>query len=239
MEKPEIIIYGFPFAAGSQYSYNGFVKKSSEGIIWRALDYAGRGKRIFEPPMTNIHRIVDDFLEKLSGNLETPYAFYGHSMGSLVAYLLTVEIQKNNLPMPQHLFLSGRGGACIPERFRNAEAMTQADIINEIMVMDGKIETLLQNPKLLNAYEKVLRADLLALEQYDYQYGTKKPLPVEATVIIGSQDIYSPQQAQQWQREFSSPIDFYVMQGGHFFLFDHLEEITAIIAKNLMAEATI
>lgn len=239
MEKPEIIIYGFPFAAGSQYSYNGFMKKSSNGITWRAMDYAGRGRRIFETPMTNIHHIVDDFLEKLSKNLAVPYAFYGHSMGSLVAYLLTVEIQKNNLPMPQHLFLSGRGGACIPEKFRNAISMTQAEITNEIMVMDGKIETLLQNPKLLNAYEKVLRADLLALEKYDYQYGTKEPLPIEATVIIGSQDIYSPQQAREWQREFSNSIDFYIMEGGHFFLFDHLDEISAIITKNVMAEAAI
>jgi medium-chain acyl-[acyl-carrier-protein] hydrolase len=236
METSKVIIYGFPFAAGSQFSYNDFVKNSPAGITFKALDYAGRGRRLFEKPMTNIHDIVDDFLEKLSKNLDTPYAFYGHSMGSLVAYLLTVEIQKNNLPMPQHLFLTGRGGACISERFRNAATMTQTEIINEILVMDGKIETLLQNPNLLNAYEKVLRADLIALEKYDYQHGSEQPLPVEATVIIGSQDLYSPQQAQEWQREFSNPIDFYVMEGGHFFLFEHLSEMLKIMEKNVATQ---
>ncbi|MCU0467429.1 MAG: thioesterase domain-containing protein [Arcicella sp.] len=236
MESSEITIYGFPFAAGSQYSYNDFIKNAPEGIRWKSLDYAGRGKRIFEPLMTNIHDIVADFLEKLVPNLHQPYAFYGHSMGSLVAYLLTVEIQKRDLPMPQHLFLSGRGGACIPERFRNAEHMTQQEIIGEILEMDGKIETLLQTPKLLNAYEKVLRADLLALEKYDYTLGAESPLMIEATVLIGSQDIYTPEQAWMWQKEFGTPIDFYVMNGGHFFLFDHHQAILNIIEKNIKCD---
>lgn len=239
METSEIIIYGFPFAAGSQYSYNNFAKNTPEGINWKSMDYAGRGKRIFEKPIINIHNIVEDFLEKLIDKLEKPYVFYGHSMGSLVAYLLTVEIQKRNLPMPQHLFLSGRGGACIPEKFRNAENMTQEEIISEILVMDGKIEHLLNNPKLLNAYEQVLRADLQALESYDYQLGAKVKLPVEATVLIGSHDIYTPEQAFLWQNEFMNPIDFHVMDGGHFFIFEHYQTIIDIVIKNIKCDVLI
>jgi medium-chain acyl-[acyl-carrier-protein] hydrolase len=233
METSEIIIYGFPFAAGSQYSYNDFAKNTPIGITWKSMDYAGRGRRIFEKPMINIHEVVDDIVERLIDKLDKPYVFYGHSMGSLVAYLTTVEIQKRNLPMPQHLFLSGRGGACLPERFRDAVNMTQEEIINEILVMDGKIEYLLNNPKLLNAYEKVLRADLQALESYDYRLGAKTKLPVEATIFIGNSDIYTPEQALLWQNEFINPIDFHVLDGGHFFLFEHCKTIVNIVAKNI------
>ena len=239
METSKIIIYAFPFAAGSQYSYNDFAKNAPKGIVWKSMDYAGRGRRIFEQPMINIHDIVDDFIEKLTDKLDESYAFYGHSMGSLVAYLLTVEIQKRNLPMPKHLFLSGRGGACIPEKFRNAPNMTQQEIINEILVMDGKIENLLNNPKLFNAYEKVLRADLQALESYDYQLGAKKKLPIEATVLIGSHDIYTPEQAHLWQKEFMNPIDFHIMDGGHFFLFEHCQTIMNIVSKSFECDVLI
>ena len=233
MNPSDMTIYSFPFAAGSQYSYNDFVKISPEWLAWKPLEYAGRGKRVFEKPKTDIHEIVDEFMEYFSKNLKNPFAFFGHSMGSLIAYLLTVEFEKNNMPMPEHLFLSGRGGACIPERFRKAEHMTQKEIIAEILEMDGKIQNLLQNPTLLNAYERVLRADVMALEKYDYQLGTKQPLTIKATVFIGDNDIYTPAQAQIWQKEFEQPIDLHIMHGGHFFLFDHYQPMMKIIENTL------
>jgi surfactin synthase thioesterase subunit len=226
-------LYAFPYAAGSQFSYTPFVKASPTWLQWKAFDYAGRGKRMFEQPTTNIHDIVAEFVSYFTQNLKTPYAFYGHSMGSLIAYLLTVEFEKIGLPAPKHLFLSGRGGACIPERYRNAANMTREQIIAEILEMDGKIEALLQNEKMMNVYEKVLRADVMALERYDYQLGTTKKLAIDATVFIGDNDIYTPAQAQRWQQEFSNPIELYTLTGGHFFLYDHLATIMTVIQNTL------
>lgn len=231
MEK--VFVYSFPFAAGSRYSYQRFAEDAPDWMVWQPLEYPGRGRRLFEPPMTSLRAIVDDFKRYFDRQLQTPYAFYGHSMGTLVAYLLTVDFLHEGRPMPQHLFLSGRGGACIPERQRNALGMTRAEIVQEIRDMDGDLAALERNPKLFDLYEKVVRADVAALETYEYGTTAGIRLPVPATVFIGDRDIYSPAEARRWQAEFVAPIDFHVLPGGHFFIFDHIPFMLDTMKKSL------
>lgn len=228
-----IYLYCFPFAAGSRYSYNPLVKASPDWLKWIPLDYAGRGRRIFESPMTTLTDIVQDLKRQLLAHPKVPFAFYGHSMGSLVAYMLTIELIRENGPLPKHLFLSGRGGACIPEKQRHALRMTRAEIVEEVQNMDGDLSLLLQNPKQFDQYEQVLRADVAALDSYDYGRVCIGPLPVPATVFIGTADIYTPDQAQLWQNEFQEPVAVHVLPGGHFFIFPQAAGMLAIMTEAL------
>lgn len=231
MEK--VSVYSFPFAAGSRYSYNPFVEAAPDWMHWVSFDYPGRGRRLFEKPLLNLRDIVDDLKQVFDKNLQTPYVFYGHSMGTLVAYLLTVDFWREGRPLPQHLFLSGRGGACIAERRRNALEMSREEIIQEIREMDGDLAALEQNPRLFDLYENVVRADVAALETYDYQQTAGVRLPVPATVFIGDRDIYTPDEAALWQTEFARPIQLHTLPGGHFFLFEHVRFILKTIEDNL------
>lgn len=229
----QIHLYSFPFAAGSQYSYSPFQKVAPSWLTWQSLDYAGHGKRMFEPPMTNIDEIVEEYKNYFAKNIKTPYVFYGHSMGSLIIYILILEFIKNDIPLPMHIFLSGRGGACIPERFRNAAYITKEEIVGEIEAMDGDVKVLLDNPKLFDVYEKVLRADFMVLESYDYKKYEGTKIDVPATVFIGEKDNYTVKQAQQWQQEFSQPIDLHILSGRHFFIFDHIEKMMKTITQTI------
>ena len=228
-----IYVYSFPFAAGSRYSYNPLIKESPDWLKWIPLDYPGRGRRIFESPRIVLTEIVQDLKQQLLAHPKVPFVFYGHSMGSLVAYMLTIELIRENGPLPRHLFLSGRGGACIPEKQRNALQMSRAEIVEEVQNMDGDLSLLLQNPKQFDQYEQVLRADVAALDSYDYDQVCMGPLPVKATVFIGSTDIYTPDQAQLWQHDFVEPIDVHVLTGGHFFIIPQAAVIVDIMTKDL------
>ncbi len=228
-----IRLFCFPFAAGSCYSYQPLMQNTCPGVDWVPVDYAGRGRRIFEPPLTTLDAVVDDLFGRLRPQLTGAFAFLGHSMGSLVAYRLAYRLRAEGLPMPQHLFLSGRGGAAIPEKQRNASTITRQEIIEEVRDMDGDLSALLKNPRSFDLYEKVLRADMMALESYDYSQTGPAAFSVPATVFIGTHDIYNPDEAARWQEEFTGTIDLHVLTGGHFFLFDHSAFVHTCISRSL------
>lgn len=214
-------MFCFPFAAGSCFSYQPLIRQALPGRVWVPLDYPGRGRRPFEPALTTLDAVVDDLFERLRTQLTGPFAFFGHSMGSLVAYQLSCRLRAEGMTPPQHLFLSGRGGAAIPEKQRNAQHMTRQEIIDEVREMDGDVSALLKNPRLFDRYEQVLRADMMALESYAYAATGPASLSTPVTVFIGDRDLYTPAEAARWQEDFSRPIDLHVLPGGHFFLFDN------------------
>jgi medium-chain acyl-[acyl-carrier-protein] hydrolase len=228
-----IYLYCFPFAAGSRYSYNLLMEASPDWLKWVPMDYPGRGRRIFEPSMTILTDVVQDLKQQLLARPEAAFAFYGHSMGSLVAYMLTVELILEERPLPKHLFLSGRGGACIPEKQRRGLHLTRDEIVAEVYRMGGNLAHLFQNPRQMDRYEQVLRADIAALDTYDYEQIGIGPLPVSATIFIGDAEGYSPAQAQLWQHEFQKPIALHVMPGDHFFIFPQAAVMAEIIARTL------
>ncbi len=228
-----VYVYSFPFAAGSRYSYHPLVQTSPDWLRWIPLDYAGRGRRLFEPPMTVLTDIVTDLKTQILARPKTSFAFYGHSMGSLVAYLVTVELMREQQPLPQHLFLSGRSGACIPERQRHALQMSRDEMVAELQRMDGDLSLLLRNPKQFDRYEQVLRADMAALDSYQYVSISPDQLPMPATVFVGSADTCTPEQAQLWQQEFREPVAVHVLAGGHFFIDSQAEAMIQIMTSDL------
>ena len=53
-----------------------------------------------------VNGLIEDALPFIKqGN----YALYGFSQGGLLAYMMTIELQKRGLPLPETLFVSGRG----------------------------------------------------------------------------------------------------------------------------------
>lgn len=226
-------LFCFPFAAGSCYSYQPLIQRAPSGISWVPLDYPGRGRRLFEPALNSLDAVVEDLFQRLKPQLTGWFAFFGHSMGSLVAYRLSCRLRTEGMTPPLHLFLSGRGGASIPEKQRNAKHMTRQEIIDEVRDMDGDLSALLKNPRSFDLYEKVLRADMMALESYTYEQTGPADLSIPATVFLGDHDIYTPSEAARWQEEFLMPIDLHVLPGGHFFLFDNAPFIHECVRKAL------
>jgi surfactin synthase thioesterase subunit len=68
----------------------------------------------------------------IDGNL--PYCFYGHSLGALIAFEVSRELQRRKLPLPRHLYLSGRGGPNAPEPFENRLSVDVLIFINLLFI---------------------------------------------------------------------------------------------------------
>src|SRR5689334_19306023 len=119
--KSKVNLFCIPFAGGNKYSYREVIEFTDERFNLLRLELPGRGTRVGERLLKNIHEITDDIFEQLKDQLIAPYAIYGHSLGALLSYLVTKKIIERNLNAPIHLFVSG--GKSPSVRISNQEAI--------------------------------------------------------------------------------------------------------------------
>ena len=72
--------------------------------VWAAQP-RGRGGRFSEPLHQSVAEMVQDYLQVLRASLDLPVAFYGHSLGGLLALELVQQLWSEGLRLPGHLFI--------------------------------------------------------------------------------------------------------------------------------------
>ena len=235
--KKKINLYCLPFAGGNKYSYREFVEKAPSFLNIITLEYPGRGAKIKEPLLSDINALADNLYKQISNEIDgNNYGLYGHSMGGLMSYLLTLKILENNKQAPSHLFITGTSSPSAPSRQQEKKRylLDKKEFIKEIKELDGMPEEILQNEELLYYFEPILRADFKLSENYIHQ--DHAPLNIPIMVITGTGEDLEPEDIQSWQKETTCKADFKKLPGKHFFIFKHTQTIIDIISKKLFIQ---
>jgi len=225
-------IYFFPFAGASFYSYNGLIKEmTAPWLKVKALELPGRGKKTKEPLLSDINDMADYFFNQIKETLSVPYAFYGHSLGSILAYEVTLKIIDNHIAPPARLFVSGRGGPCVPPKDKDIGTLSREEFHAKLKEYGGTPDEVLREKELMDFLEPLLRADFMAAGNYAPEKNRKIPIPV--TVFNGTLDNVTREDAFKWQEITDTPITFKEFNGGHFFIFDHSKAVWDSIVLRL------
>ncbi|MBC7887441.1 MAG: thioesterase [Ferruginibacter sp.] len=231
-------LFCLPFAGGNKYSYREFVEKAPSFLNIITLEYPGRGNRMREPLPDDIDELTNDLYNQvipLLGNEN--YAIYGHSLGGLMAYLLTIKLLGNGQKAPTHIFITGTTGpSALSRTEKKRYLLEKKEFIDEVRELDGMPDEILNNEELLYYFEPILRADFKISETYVYE--EHPPLDIPFTVITGTQEDLELPDIQLWQKETNYPVDFKRMPGKHFFIFQHAFKIIEIISKKLYLHKT-
>ncbi len=228
MKQPNLFL--FPFAGGSSYSYRMFKDIFPKEFSLTSIEYPGRGARMRENLLKETQSLVAQSDLTVSRGLHAPYFFFGHSMGTLISYLLIKKFQKEKKELPVHLFVSGRGGPSQPpENIRHN--LPTDEFWTAVEELGGCPEEVLSSKELKEFFEPILRADFEALETY--QYESSAPLNIPITIFLGKDDKVTHEEALLWQRETIYPIEIHYFEGGHFFIFDHVKEISQLITDKI------
>ncbi|MFA0961378.1 thioesterase II family protein [Roseivirga sp. BDSF3-8] len=233
MKGEKITVFFLPFAGGSRYSYNQFKQNAPAWIKVEPLDLPGRGSRFKEDLLNTIEEVVDDLYDQIKDKLDKPYAIYGHSMGATLGYLLTRKINDLNKPMPQHVFLTGTCGPAADRETKIRSTMPKDEFIAEVKNMGGSPDEILNDDQLMEFFEPILRGDFRILESYNHI--PQEPLEVPFTVVIGADEEVTEKEGKAWGQEFSTPLDFHIMPGNHFFIFDQYKDVLRLLARRLSA----
>ena len=229
-------LFCFPYAGGSAAVFNRWKKHLHSAIEMIPVELAGRGKRSDEKFYKDLPEAVDDVLGLIRGELAgSPYAFFGHSMGALIAYELSQRIRTSALPPPAHYFFSGKGA---PHARKEAKKiyhlMEEEDFKRELINLGGTPPEFFEDPNIVNAFLPLLRNDFRLAESAKRDQDII-PLDSDITVLLGKDDDLTPEQCDGWKKHSSRLCTIYHFEGGHFYLNSKEDQVIKIINSTLLA----
>ncbi|MEV6588451.1 thioesterase II family protein [Streptomyces acidicola] len=228
-DRPRLIC--FPHAGGAAGSYAGLARRLAPHLAVYAVQYPGRHDRRHETPETRLTTLAGRVAQRLMESTTGPYAFFGHSMGALVAYETARTLQRNGAPAPLRLFLSARG-APTPTPDPNDRLDDDAAILAAVRRLGGTDAAVLEDPELLALALPVLRADYAALSAYHWNADPVLNTPL--SVFVGTDDpLVPPGAARGWADRTDRGAETLLFPGGHFYLGEQLDKVAEAIVVRL------
>ncbi|MFJ9885518.1 thioesterase II family protein [Streptomyces sp. NPDC091287] len=210
-------LFCFHHAGGAASSFSGWQPRLGNAISVVPVQLPGREHRAREPRLHDFARLVDELDEALSPLMDVPYAFYGHSMGGIVAYELARRRIAQGRTPPRQLLV----GACAPPHTPpgdvSPDRLTDEELAAWMTSLDGLPELVLRYPEWLRLAVSVLRDDLRVAHSR-VPGADVEPLPVPVRVFAGSNDpLVPPRIAAGWAGHTSADFRAFTVPGGHFF----------------------
>lgn len=229
-----INLFCLPYAGGSRSAYYQYAKISPDNLSIVPIELPGRGARFSEPPLTDIHLMVNDVFKQIRRQLDHPYAIYGHSMGAILGYLLARKIEAERLNPPLHLFFTGSGGPSMLKKERKLFELERPALAKALKEMGGMPDDILNNDHHLDIFLPILRADFRAMETFEYVQREKLNIPL--SVITGSEEGISLEKIEAWRKETIATVDIRKLPGNHFFIFEYGSAVIELIVNALFPE---
>jgi surfactin synthase thioesterase subunit len=221
----------FPHAGGSASFFFPVAKALSPSVDVCAVQYPGRQDRRSEPNIDDLQDLADAIFPVVRPLADRPLAFFGHSMGAILAYEVALRLEKDGAPPLVRLYASGRRA---PSRYREeaVHKKGEAAIIAELRALSGTNADLLGDPDALEMILPAVKADYKAVETYEHTPGQSLTCPVMA--LIGDSDPrVTADEAKAWSEHSTGSFDMRTFPGGHFYLVDEAPQILKLISEDL------
>jgi medium-chain acyl-[acyl-carrier-protein] hydrolase len=207
----------FPYAGGGASIYHTWQTSLSPEIDICPVQLPGRENRIMEPPFDDLPLLVQAIAGVLLPYLETPFAFFGHSMGTLISFELARQLRRQNAPTPVHLFVSGHRAPQLPDPDPPTYHLPEAEFVDSLRRFNGTPETVLQNAELMQVMLPALRADMTISETY--KYTPEEPLDCSISAFCAMQDSEASYDSMlAWREQARGSFRIRLLPGDHFFL---------------------
>jgi surfactin synthase thioesterase subunit len=227
-------LYCFPYAGGSAATFAGWQDALGPDIEVCAVQLPGRGARMGEAPMTDLQEVVRTLAQVISSQGRTPFAFFGHSLGAMLAFEVARFFMLHYLPMPVHLFASGCDAPqhrCEP---KGLHLLPDDELIDALKDYNGTPAEILDNRELMALLLPLLRADFGLVDTYRYRAGLRLQVPL--TVLAGDQDDHiEPLQVDGWGKETAAGCQVHWFEGDHFFINAQRDAVQALV-RGVLAE---
>lgn len=228
-------LFCFPYAGGSSIVFNNWKSYLRYDVELRAIELAGRGKRINEAHYIDLNDAINDLFSLIISEIKEgdSYAFFGHSMGAKIVYELTQRIIAKKFPGPKHIFFSGRGA---PNALRLEEKayhkLPDEEFKKEILKLGGTPKEFFEHPELVDVFLPLLKNDF-RLAHEEAPIIEINPFPCDITVFIGKDEDLTPEQVVGWKNNTSGICTIHYFKGGHFFINEKTEEVIQRINSTL------
>ncbi|AUG78895.1 Thioesterase [Kitasatospora sp. MMS16-BH015] len=210
----------FHHAGAGATAFAGWAARVGPDISVLPVRLPGRENRLGEARITDVELLFRELDEHLGPVLEQgPYAFYGHSLGALVAYRLAEHRIRTGQRPPAGVVVGACMAPHLPNPLISAADLGDDGLLGLLSGLGGIPEELLARPVWLQEMLATVRADLtLGRALRD---GALTPLSCPIWAFAGAQDrIATPAAVAAWERWTTSSFHSRTLTGGHFFVRD-------------------
>lgn len=223
--KGALRLFCFPHAGGGAAPFHAWMARLPQSIAIvpmrtpRAHDMAG---------------LVAALAESIQLYLDEPFAFFGHSMGAVVAFELARLLRRRNCSAPRLLIASGARAPQFRRGHVPPPEPTEAEFVEALRRLQGTPPEVLDNPNLLQLVLPALRED--AAIYRNYVYAEEPPLACPILAYGGAEDPnVRREHLEGWAQQTTAAFASRVFPGGHFYLRTHRPEFLAALARDLTA----
>jgi medium-chain acyl-[acyl-carrier-protein] hydrolase len=225
-------LFCFPHAGGGASMFQTWKRLFPADIEVCPVQLPGRENRLREPAMKSFGELAEALATALLPYLDKPFAFFGHSMGSMVSFELTRYLRRQQLPLPQHLFVSAYRAPQLGFTKPWLHTMSEHDLVQTLLALEGTSREVLEDAELRQFLLPLIRSDFTACETYVYQ--PEEPLACPLDVFGGLRDQRAPRDVlAAWQEQTSSRFGLHMLPGGHFYLQEQPAPFIECIASQL------
>lgn len=226
-----IRVFCFPYAGLGSSVFRPWIGALGNEVDFCPVQLPGRETREEEAPFRRMDSLADATAAALAPHLGLPFAFFGHSLGAVLAFELARRFRGH--AAFQRLFVSARRAPHLADGALPISHLPQARFVDEVQRRyRGIPQAVLECPELVERLLPRLRADFELLETYTFR--PADPLPCPISVFGGSRDTtVSGADLGAWRAHTAASIRVRTVDGPHLFLQERRLELVDAVAEDL------
>lgn len=251
-EKAKMILYCLPYGGGGASIFNAWQALLGDEVQICPIYLPGREERLDEEPYNDVTKLTQILAPIIAKHATKPFAMYGHSFGSLIAFNIANELANNELL--KTLFVAAFSAPITANPWQESVSKELAPLGTNLQTLPTDIDTFdeakfeavlqifripgdkltalsIQNRKRL---VKILISDVCLVSSYKNQYG---PLEIPIHAFHGLEDDrVREDEVAAWRQLTKKDFTYKNLAGDHFFINDRncLVEVLQTIKNNLL-----
>lgn len=210
-------LFCFPYAGGGALTFRSWAERMPLEVEVCAVELPGRGLRLRESLFTQMLPLAEAVAHEIGPYLDRPFAFFGHSMGAILAFEVARVLRRAGKLEPAHLSVSARAAPQVVEADLMTYDLPEPQFLGELQRLNGTPREVLEHPELMQMVLPLLRADFEIIQTYPYR--DQAPLTCPISVYGGLQDKeVTLEDLEAWQPQTTGSFSLRFLPGDHFFI---------------------
>ena len=232
-------LFCVPYAGGGPSAFRGWREELQPEVEVTVVQLPGREARFRERPYREMGPLVEDLADSVIPWLNTGqlFAFFGHSLGGLIAFETLHVIRQRTGREASHLFVSACAAPHCEPILPRVGHLDDQELCRAVNQRYGGIPAaVLADEEFLQATLPTLRADICLLEEYHRR--PPRPLSCPISAFGGAGDPTLPENhVEAWREQTLSSFERFVLDEGHLFLVSAREPLMRHVRETLVPAA--
>jgi surfactin synthase thioesterase subunit len=230
-EKPSLgATVVFPHAGAAAASCRVLAAALATGGDTYIVQYPQRADRLAEPAHETVHDLALGLFAAGPWRSVAPLRLFGHSMGAVVAFEFARVAEEHDVAV-QKLWASAGPPPCIIADM--PELPTSDDgVLADLADLGGTDPELLADEEFSELLTTAMRVDYQAFNRYDPSPDIRIGTDIH---VLGGRDDHRIETdvLRLWERHTTGSFELSLYDGGHFYVYDHVEAIAAQVNANV------